>query len=314
LIRIGTLWTAGDHDGSIAVDGDYSAGVIAVTSTTVALDGIIVVGGDCGGQIQCGNDLVGGISISGSLLNGSPADPEIDIGGSIDGNVTIGGDCAGQIRCGSSLAGRILVDGSLLNNNSTAPDIDIAGSVTSTGAVAIDYDGWDSNDVWITGATIALGAEPNSPFGGNWPDLHLWEISNCRGDMNNDWAVDYYDINPFVDALTARATYIANFPGLDGSLDWHGDCYADGEFGYEDINAFVELVTHYICDPDGWQGGEEFRGGGDKATAFATLLDTYVTPERHEALLEVVAGAAEYYAEDAELGPLWDDVYALLSE
>ena len=59
------------------------------------------------------------------------------------------------------------------------------------------------------------------------------------GDMNCDGAVDFADINPFVDALIDPGQYAADYPGCDIN---NADVSGNGSVGFDDINAFVDLL------------------------------------------------------------------------
>ena len=60
------------------------------------------------------------------------------------------------------------------------------------------------------------------------------------GDLNCDGAVNAFDIDPFVLALTDRAGYAAAYPDCDIML---ADCNGDGVVDAFDIDPFVELLT-----------------------------------------------------------------------
>ncbi len=60
------------------------------------------------------------------------------------------------------------------------------------------------------------------------------------GDLNCDASIDFYDINPFVLALTDPGGYAAQFPDCSFML---ADVNADGAVNFDDINPFVALLT-----------------------------------------------------------------------
>jgi len=60
------------------------------------------------------------------------------------------------------------------------------------------------------------------------------------GDLNCDWAVNNFDIDAFVLALTDPAGYAQKFPNCDRML---ADCNGDGVVDNFDIDPFVELLT-----------------------------------------------------------------------
>ncbi len=60
------------------------------------------------------------------------------------------------------------------------------------------------------------------------------------GDLNCDGAVNFYDINPFVLALSDPAGYAQAYPNCS---ILNGDCNQDGRVDFLDINPFVALLT-----------------------------------------------------------------------
>ncbi|MFO0839930.1 MAG: hypothetical protein U1D55_15570 [Phycisphaerae bacterium] len=132
----------------------------------------------------------------------------------------------------------------MLNSDGATPEVIVNGAMGAGGAVVVDYDGWNPLDDWIFGATVKIGS---TVYGGNSPAAHLWEITSCRGDMNNDGDVNTLDYVPFGLALVDPAAYAAQYPGLDGSRVYHGDCNCDGVFNAADTNRLVELVAGLCC-------------------------------------------------------------------
>jgi len=61
------------------------------------------------------------------------------------------------------------------------------------------------------------------------------------GDMDGSGAVNNNDITPFVMALTNRAQYLIDYPGIDP--DVVGDIDDDGSLTNNDITPFVTLLT-----------------------------------------------------------------------
>ncbi len=76
--------------------------------------------------------------------------------------------------------------------------------------------------------------------GGFWvvppPSESLFEL----GDLNCDGSVDFFDIDPFVLAVTDPTGYAAAYPDCDIML---ADCNGDGSVDFFDIDAFVLLIT-----------------------------------------------------------------------
>ena len=58
------------------------------------------------------------------------------------------------------------------------------------------------------------------------------------GDVNCDGAINFGDIDPFVQAITDYAGYLAAYPGCDNA-----DVNGDGATNFGDIDPFVELLT-----------------------------------------------------------------------
>jgi len=79
---------------------------------------------------------------------------------------------------------------------------------------------------------------------GEWVQLTA-NMVTCRpapvtGDLNCDGAVNVFDIDPFVLALTDQAAYGAQFPYCDYML---ADCNGDGSVNVFDIDPFVALLV-----------------------------------------------------------------------
>ena len=72
--------------------------------------------------------------------------------------------------------------------------------------------------------------------GGFWARVPAYAV----GDLNCDGFVDFFDIDPFVLAVTDPAGYEAAYPDCDIML---ADCNGDGSVDFFDIGPFVELVT-----------------------------------------------------------------------
>jgi len=60
------------------------------------------------------------------------------------------------------------------------------------------------------------------------------------GDLNCDGAVNVFDIDPFVLALTDAAAYAAAYPDCDAM---RADITGDGAVNVFDIDPFVSLLT-----------------------------------------------------------------------
>ncbi|MFH1747382.1 MAG: C1 family peptidase [Planctomycetota bacterium] len=79
--------------------------------------------------------------------------------------------------------------------------------------------------------------------GWNVDDVEIWALSNSPtyqvGDLNCDGAVDAYDIDPFICALSPECDYQSLYPDCDRDL---ADCNSDGDVNAYDIDTFVQLV------------------------------------------------------------------------
>ena len=62
------------------------------------------------------------------------------------------------------------------------------------------------------------------------------------GDMDGDGDVDNFDIQPFEQALTDSAAYLAQYPEL-WNYEFRGDIDGDGDFDNFDIQPFEQLLT-----------------------------------------------------------------------
>ena len=105
-----------------------------------------------------------------------------------------------------------------------------AGSMALADDFTLDWWTVDGGgDMWTTGGDFEL-------IGGFWPGAPVFQL----GDLNCDGAVNAFDIDPFVLALTDPAGYAAAWPDCDIML---ADCNGDGVVNAFDIDPFVELLT-----------------------------------------------------------------------
>lgn len=178
------------------------------------------------------------------------------------------------------------------------------GAMEDHSAFTVDFDGDDSSDYWGE-AGLFIGETQYYPQD---PTYHIWDITACRGDMNNDGVVDNFDIDPFVEALVYPADYADEFPGLEGSRVYHGDCDCSSSFNSFDIDPFVDLVEGNCCDSE-CSGCESFARGGRDASETAALLSGAVSEERFAALLTIVGSVASSEHENAEF---WAEVLETL--
>ncbi|MCH8806496.1 MAG: hypothetical protein IH986_10455 [Planctomycetes bacterium] len=248
----------------------------------------------------------GTITISGSMAAAAKidtlnptSDPEeraVDIGAVIHVN----GDMAGSIESTNNLTGQVRIDGSLLDGQA-GDEIVIAGSLVGLGAVAVDWNGWDAGDSWADGATVKEGSA--AAYTGNTPAEHVWEITDVAGDMNNDDAFNGADIDPFFLAIgDPQSLYEDAFPGLIGSIVFHGDFTCDGLVNGADIDPFFVALG----------GGTTCRGFNFMTPEhIAWLIETNVRPDRLERAILLVAEYVNVWAR-GERRVFWSEVLELL--
>ncbi|MGD8454210.1 MAG: hypothetical protein PVJ57_20540 [Phycisphaerae bacterium] len=333
VVSTGQVNVDGDATSKIAVGNEQGGGIViggnlayAFWTESGEMPGELKVGsvsGDITINQEGDEDFTGTIKVlhnmsgtlrtagmQGEVLIGDDLDGEILIDGDLDGEISIGGDLADPY--GDLSGGHIVVDGSL----TAEAGIYIEGTVDlSVGGpfVAVDYDGWDAADTWVSGGVIGVGEDM---YYGNTPDLHLWEITACKGDMNNDGLTNNFDISPFILALgdpNPGGDYEQAFPGLLGSMVYHGDMNCDGYFDNFDIAPFMLRLTNppaYAgaypdCDPCLALG--EGGGSGLNAETTAALFQSYLGEDQLSFVVEVAAELAEYYG-DTPQGVFWDAV------
>ncbi len=76
--------------------------------------------------------------------------------------------------------------------------------------------------------------------GPEWTASFTCGATGQKGDLNCDGAVNFLDINPFVQALSDPAGYAAANPWCDIN---NGDLNGDGRVDFTDINAFVTALA-----------------------------------------------------------------------
>ena len=345
---VGDVAMHGGVSGQIEITGDVSSIWSALVSGTIdigrdlssfdisALSGTISVGRDLSGssyvnwgytgQLVVERDLVGyvevrAVGMDGSLLVNGDLTGHINVsmGGDLTGSIAVQGDVRGPIWVTGDLddslqdltGGHIIVNGSLTEDG----DIYVLGSfIKGTEFIAIDYDGWDEADTWETEAVIKVdGVE----YTENTPVERIWEITGCKADMNNDGLVDFFDIDPFVQALNYPDQYALDYAGLAGSRVFHGDLDCDDDLDFFDIDPFVARITEGCCDHECGDCPERFggEGGGEwlSPLEMAIELATHIAPERYDTLVDMIADLAAAQ-KDAEKAAYWTAVWEALTE
>ncbi len=283
--------------GPITVDGLLLGNITGRTLGNVTLNGT----GTHTGNITVEQQNYGGtISINGTyggMMSFTPA---------LTGTVSLLGNLAGSVKVNGSLSGQVRINGSLLNG-SQANDVWVTTTISPTGAIAVDYDGWDAGHDWAVGAVVRVGSTTYTRD--NWV-APVYEITGCRGDLNNDAGVDFADINPFTLALNDAAGYATAFPGLGGSREWHGDANCDGAFNFGDINPFVNIVNAGECSVNCL--GSDAVPEQTPAT-LAAALHAHVWPELRAGLLDLIE---DYFNQEsrADLRSYRQAVHAALAE
>jgi hypothetical protein len=348
----GHIGAGTDLSADIVITGQMTGDALVTTGGSLAgsldvpqLSGTISVGGDLSATISAS---VAGtsarVSIGGNLTStGTIQVPANEQGCCTTGTIEIAGDASGTIDVpqlsnplGPSLAqGHIIVNGSFSAPGQitlAAPHWKDAEALTF---VCIGYDGFDPNQPWDPNAVVIVN-DPNDPNNvtvceGNRPDLRIIGVTECRGDMNNDGAVGFPDLNPYLLAKDHPADYAVAFPGLGGtespyclggSRIWHGDANCDGTFNNADNNPFVALVIAQCCDPEcpgcSQQRGDMMYEGGEglpglPAEELAAELAANIGPELFNDLLSMVLTTIET-APDEESQAYWQAVYAALTQ
>ncbi|MCG3129113.1 MAG: hypothetical protein CHACPFDD_04022 [Phycisphaerae bacterium] len=235
------------------------------------------------------SEIPGGITSAGNLqvaevYSHATFGYGVNIGGNVAGQfriyediengsaVSIAGNLSGELRVNRYLAGEIRINGSLIDG-SYANEIRIENDILSTGAIAVDYNGWQSGDDWQSGAHVLVGGDGGAVYTSNTPSERIWEITPCKGDMNNDGSVNGFDVDPFVLALAGATGYASAYPGLAGSMVFHGDLNCDGNLNGFDVDPFTDRVIESCCLATCGSCGDGLLGGGSHDPA--TIADLF---------------------------------------
>lgn len=268
---IGGIFSFGGFRDAFQLDvlGDFVDGSIYVLGTeppydlpdpnTVLRDinGTFNFGGDFGSPAQF---LAEFRDSNGGAITCNSACPPVNL----DATLHVAGDMFGRLYASGDLNGRILIDGAL--HNSSGDEIEIEGALgAATAAIAVNYDGRSDNENdWESGATVKVDNNVYDETNTADPLVPVRYVSCCKGDMNGDREVDSLDGSPnssgspYYLARFDPEQYEADFPGLEGSRCWHGDCDFSAnplnpeDCGFEaaDDAAFVNLVEHTCCLTD----------------------------------------------------------------
>ncbi len=304
----------------VTVDGDLK--VFAVTN----LLGAVTVYGDLVSGFMCsgGGDLAGSV-----VIHGSPRpDSSIMLGGNVSGKLSIGslpgptvgnpgtrftvlGDVTGEIRIDNELGSVIEIFGGYGLNDSTLISV---GTIAETGAIAVDWNGYDAGDEWVTGAEIVIEDAPGGAvtLTGNNPDWQVYEVTECVADMNNDGIVNFNDVDGFTAAMVSIENYAAAYPGLGGSALYHGDMDRSGVINFNDLDLFVDCIVAGGCPTSAGECGGE-RDGGRSPAQMAAALAGGVAPERQALLAEIIADHATRQRTAADRA-YWDAVWTALTD
>ena len=123
--------------------------------------------------------------------------------------------------------------------------------------------------------------------------------------MDDSGSVDGADITPFFTALDDWQEYAADWPGLLGSMNYHGDCDESGQFDGADMYPFFDIVTNGCSSSD--RGG----GSGPSAEDIAELILANVSGGELALVKTTLANRVSQLG-DTEEGAFWASVLELL--
>jgi hypothetical protein len=242
----------------------------------------------------------------------------------LSGTIRSGGDFDGAISVGGDLPGEIRIDGSLKNSEAEF-EVDVVGSAEASGAIAVDYDGFDANQDWESGAVVRIDGEEyveaSDAVNYLYEAPNIWHVTECVGDCNNDAVLDAFDVEPFTVALTGEAQYATAYPGLGGSRVHHADIDCSGVVDAFDIEPFINQLLigcGQMCIAPRPAGGWpivavlSLRTGlvnsvfaipsacdpfDDKADRMIALFQEHVSARHHTTLANECAFLSAYYWE-----------------
>ncbi len=304
----------------VTVDGDL------LDFLAMNVLGSVTVYGDLVWSFQCtGNgDLAGLVTIhglshrrsgiliegdlSGKLAIGSVLGPTVGTAGT---QFTVLGNVTGEILVDDELGSVIEIYGDYGLTESTLISV---GTIAETGAIAVDWDGYDAGDEWVTGAEVVIEDVPGGSvtLTGNSPAWQVYEITECVADMDNNGVVNFDDVNGFVAATVSIENYAAAYPGLGGSALYHGDMDRSGVINFDDLDLFIDCVVAGGCPTSAGECGGE-RDGGRSPVQMAAALAGGVAPERQALLAEIIADHAARQRTESDWA-YWDAVWTVLTD
>lgn len=228
--------------GTVTIEGNMTG---TIQTSVLKADGEVNVTGSVIGTIELGSFVVGTVDIDGDLtghliLNKLDDNATIDIAGDVTtatpmdepailiehslADVGLGGAVGADsppvmhIAYGmdKTLDGVIGINRSLEDVENMAVEI-ATGPLGTRGAIVVDYTYWLEDQVWEVGAKVEVdGVE----YTGNTPADRVYEITGCRGDMDNDGELTSSDATAFDYTETE---FVTAYPGLKESRVGHGD-------------------------------------------------------------------------------------------
>ena len=264
---VGIGWIGANSDGSPSLLMDTS---LANRFDTLTIDegakvsilgnvdaGAVIQASEVKGTIDIGGEVNGLVAVKDLRQTGRVVAQEVNEGiiqfasilGTVEGIVEVLGDLHGRIwpqHQALMNGGQIHVHGSVFADPNEPNQPRIWLTSWNSGAIVIDYDGYDPNDAWQSGATVNVAG---NIYTGNSPAAHVYEVTDCRGDMDNDGDCDTDDVADFYNALGDPNQFVADNPGLDGCAPWHGDVNQDSTFDIHDEGAMLVFSNMGCCAP-----------------------------------------------------------------
>ena len=273
------------HAGDISIGGDLTTATLS-SQLKLSTPGDIEVVGDLLGAMTFFGEFLGIAQVHGDCPG------SIDIADDLTGSITIDGDLSGSIDVGGRLDDAFGGGGFIIVNGSFLPGADITVGfphASFTEFIAIDYDAIEQGPIDPDGWNFSGDCDPlTSPnavveiagvkYVCNEPSVRVWEISPIKGDMNNDWALNGADIDPFFLGFGDPLAYAAAYPGLAGSRIFHGDCNCDDKFNGADIDPFFDLLA----------GGAPCGFSFWDPEYVAWLIETHVRPDRLDRAIALI--------------------------